>query len=65
MDNDKGSPVVEERIWERSNFNYDNVLHAMLTLFVVSTFEGTVYCIVKRIYLYLSRCVFSPPELDS
>ena len=43
MDNDKGSPVVEERIWERSNFNYDNVLHAMLTLFVVSTFEGTVY----------------------
>ncbi|XP_023340259.1 muscle calcium channel subunit alpha-1, partial [Eurytemora carolleeae] len=40
MDNDINQPVVEERVWERSDFNYDNVLKAMLTLFVVSTFEG-------------------------
>ncbi len=31
---------VEERVWERSSFHYDNILHAMLTLFVVATFEG-------------------------
>jgi hypothetical protein len=30
----------QERLWERNDFNYDNVLKAMLTLFVVSTFEG-------------------------
>jgi len=40
MDNDIAQPVLEERVWERSDFNYDNVLKAMLTLFVVSTFEG-------------------------
>jgi voltage-dependent calcium channel L type alpha-1D len=31
---------VEERHWTRNEFNYDNVLKAMLTLFVVATFEG-------------------------
>merc|ERR1719431_833697 len=33
-------PIVEERVWERSPFHYDNIMHAMLTLFVVATFEG-------------------------
>ena len=28
------------RVWERNAFHYDNVAKAMLTLFVVSTFEG-------------------------
>lgn len=35
-----GEPRVEERLWENSEFNYDNVMNAMLTLFVVATFEG-------------------------
>uniref|UniRef100_A0A3P9IZY7 Ion transport domain-containing protein n=1 Tax=Oryzias latipes TaxID=8090 RepID=A0A3P9IZY7_ORYLA len=29
-----------ERIWENSDFNFDNVLMGMLALFTVSTFEG-------------------------
>ena len=37
---DINKPVIEERIWEKSSFHYDNVIKAMLTLFVVSTFEG-------------------------
>jgi len=39
-DGDINKPVVEERVWERSPFHYDNIMHAMLTLFVVATFEG-------------------------
>ena len=35
-----GQTVVEERHWTRNEFNYDNVIRAMLTLFVVATFEG-------------------------
>jgi len=40
MDGDINKPIVEERVWERSPFHYDNIMQAMLTLFVVSTFEG-------------------------
>ena len=40
QDGDINKPIVEERLWERSEFHYDNILHAMLTLFVVATFEG-------------------------
>ena len=39
-DGDLNYPIVEERHWERYSFHFDNVLAAMLTLFVVSTFEG-------------------------
>lgn len=39
-DGDLSYPIVEERVWERNAFHYDNVAKAMLTLFVVSTFEG-------------------------
>ena len=39
-DGDLNYPIVEERVWERNDFHYDNVAKAMLTLFVVSTFEG-------------------------
>lgn len=35
-----GPIVVEQRLWSRNEFHYDNVLKAMLTLFVVATFEG-------------------------
>jgi len=40
IDSDINQPVIEERVWERSAFHYDNVVKAMLTLFVASTFEG-------------------------
>lgn len=33
-------PMVKERIWYNSDFNFDNVLMAMMALFTVSTFEG-------------------------
>lgn len=39
-DGDVDSPVVRERIWQNSDFNFDNVLSAMMALFTVSTFEG-------------------------
>ena len=38
-DADINKPIIEERKWDRNPFHYDNVLKAMLTLFVVSTFE--------------------------
>uniref|UniRef100_A0A672ZFL4 Voltage-dependent L-type calcium channel subunit alpha n=1 Tax=Sphaeramia orbicularis TaxID=375764 RepID=A0A672ZFL4_9TELE len=39
-DGDVNHPMVRERIWENSDFNFDNVLMGMLALFTVSTFEG-------------------------
>uniref|UniRef100_A0A8C4NY89 Voltage-dependent L-type calcium channel subunit alpha n=1 Tax=Dicentrarchus labrax TaxID=13489 RepID=A0A8C4NY89_DICLA len=39
-DGDMNHPMVKERIWENSDFNFDNVLMGMLALFTVSTFEG-------------------------
>ena len=37
---DASKPVVEEREWSRTDFHFDDVGKAMLTLFTVSTFEG-------------------------
>ena len=31
---------VQPREWKRKDFHYDNVFHAFLTLFVISTGEG-------------------------
>jgi voltage-dependent calcium channel L type alpha-1D len=39
-DGDLNYPIVEERVWERNAFHYDNVAKAILTLFVCATFEG-------------------------
>uniref|UniRef100_A0A3B4AT29 Voltage-dependent L-type calcium channel subunit alpha n=1 Tax=Periophthalmus magnuspinnatus TaxID=409849 RepID=A0A3B4AT29_9GOBI len=39
-DGDMDHPMVKERIWENSDFNFDNVPMGMLALFTVSTFEG-------------------------
>uniref|UniRef100_A0A3Q0KD42 Voltage-dependent L-type calcium channel subunit alpha n=1 Tax=Schistosoma mansoni TaxID=6183 RepID=A0A3Q0KD42_SCHMA len=33
-------PILSEREWKNSDFNFDNVPNALLTLFAVSTFEG-------------------------
>ena len=35
---------VEHREWKRKDFHYDNVFHAFLTLFVISTGEGKWGC---------------------
>ncbi|XP_073994416.1 ca[2+]-channel protein alpha[[1]] subunit D isoform X2 [Rhodnius prolixus] len=37
---DFNKPKVEERVWIKNRFHFDNVAEAMLTLFTVSTFEG-------------------------
>uniref|UniRef100_A0A183BSL2 Voltage-dependent L-type calcium channel subunit alpha n=1 Tax=Globodera pallida TaxID=36090 RepID=A0A183BSL2_GLOPA len=39
-DGDTTRPVRMTRIWQRADFHFDNVMDAMISLFVVSTFEG-------------------------
>ncbi|KAF7249819.1 Voltage-dependent L-type calcium channel subunit alpha-1D [Varanus komodoensis] len=48
-DGDVDSPMVRERIWQNSDFNFDNVLTAMMALFTVSTFEGWPALLYKAI----------------
>nr|XP_033719627.1 voltage-dependent L-type calcium channel subunit alpha-1D [Tursiops truncatus] len=48
-DGDVDNPVVRERIWQNSDFNFDNVLSAMMALFTVSTFEGWPALLYKAI----------------
>ncbi|XP_065066624.1 voltage-dependent L-type calcium channel subunit alpha-1D-like isoform X2 [Rhopilema esculentum] len=37
---DFSNPTVQERVWSRRMFHFDNVFQAYLSLFVVMTFEG-------------------------
>ncbi|XP_045456510.1 muscle calcium channel subunit alpha-1-like [Melitaea cinxia] len=37
---ENGNAKVEDRVWKKNKFNFDDVLNGMLTLFTVSTFEG-------------------------
>ncbi|XP_062921741.1 calcium channel, voltage-dependent, L type, alpha 1S subunit, a isoform X1 [Mobula hypostoma] len=46
---DSGQITVQERMWVNSDFNFDNVLSAMLALFTVSTFEGWPQLLYKAI----------------
>ncbi|XP_075882305.1 voltage-dependent L-type calcium channel subunit alpha-1D [Nelusetta ayraudi] len=46
---DTALPMVKERIWYNSDFNFDNVLMAMMALFTVSTFEGWPMLLYKAI----------------
>lgn len=39
-DGDVGKPQRAQRVWENSEFNFDDVLQGMMALFAVSTFEG-------------------------
>uniref|UniRef100_A0A4W5QIV2 Voltage-dependent L-type calcium channel subunit alpha n=1 Tax=Hucho hucho TaxID=62062 RepID=A0A4W5QIV2_9TELE len=48
-DGDTALPAVRERIWYNSDFNFDNVLMAMMALFTVSTFEGWPALLYKAI----------------
>lgn len=44
-DGDVGKPERAQRIWENSDFNFDDVLQGMMALFAVSTFEGWPGCV--------------------
>ncbi|XP_056131493.1 voltage-dependent L-type calcium channel subunit alpha-1D [Lampris incognitus] len=46
---DTALPMVKERTWYNSEFNFDNVLMAMMALFTVSTFEGWPALLYKAI----------------
>ncbi|KAK0151458.1 Voltage-dependent L-type calcium channel subunit alpha-1D [Merluccius polli] len=46
---DTAMPMVKERQWNNSEFNFDNVLMAMMALFTVSTFEGWPSLLYKAI----------------
>ncbi|CAK6975913.1 LOW QUALITY PROTEIN: voltage-dependent L-type calcium channel subunit alpha-1D-like [Scomber scombrus] len=48
-DGDVNHPMVRERIWMNSEFNFDNVLMGMMALFTVSTFEGWPALLYKAI----------------
>ncbi|XP_063063682.1 calcium channel, voltage-dependent, L type, alpha 1F subunit [Engraulis encrasicolus] len=48
-DGDVEHPMVRERIWHNSDFNFDNVLMGMMALFTVSTFEGWPALLYKAI----------------
>ncbi|KAJ8394798.1 hypothetical protein AAFF_G00041530 [Aldrovandia affinis] len=48
-DGDVMMPAVRERLWYNSDFNFDNVLMAMMALFTVSTFEGWPALLYKAI----------------
>ncbi|XP_051789747.1 voltage-dependent L-type calcium channel subunit alpha-1D-like isoform X2 [Erpetoichthys calabaricus] len=48
-DGDVSHPMVRERIWHNSDFNFDNVLSGMMALFTVSTFEGWPALLYKAI----------------
>ncbi|KAJ8257225.1 hypothetical protein GJAV_G00183250 [Gymnothorax javanicus] len=48
-DGDVSQPMVRERIWVNSDFNFDNVLMGMMALFTVSTFEGWPALLYKAI----------------
>ncbi|CAJ0587570.1 unnamed protein product, partial [Mesorhabditis spiculigera] len=39
-DGDPTRPIAKKRVWVNNDFNFDNVMEAMISLFVVSTFEG-------------------------
>ncbi|XP_051499718.1 LOW QUALITY PROTEIN: voltage-dependent L-type calcium channel subunit alpha-1F-like, partial [Apus apus] len=48
-DGDVSHPMVRERQWLNSDFNFDNVLAGMMALFTVSTFEGWPALLYKAI----------------
>ncbi|XP_072483436.1 voltage-dependent L-type calcium channel subunit alpha-1F [Notamacropus eugenii] len=51
-DGDVAHPVMRQRVWQNSDFNFDNVLSAMMALFTVSTFEGWPSLLYKAIDAY-------------
>ncbi|XP_053509576.1 calcium channel, voltage-dependent, L type, alpha 1D subunit, a isoform X2 [Ictalurus furcatus] len=48
-DGDLNHPTIQKRHWHNSEFNFDNVLMAMMALFTMSTFEGWPALLYKAI----------------
>ncbi|XP_053529887.1 calcium channel, voltage-dependent, L type, alpha 1D subunit, a isoform X3 [Ictalurus punctatus] len=48
-DGDMNHPTIQKRHWHNSEFNFDNVLMAMMALFTMSTFEGWPALLYKAI----------------
>ncbi|XP_051974116.1 voltage-dependent L-type calcium channel subunit alpha-1C-like isoform X2 [Xyrauchen texanus] len=48
-DGNVGKPEKAQRLWENSDFNFDDVLKGMMALFAVSTFEGWPGLLYKAI----------------
>ncbi|XP_026077607.1 voltage-dependent L-type calcium channel subunit alpha-1D-like isoform X11 [Carassius auratus] len=48
-DGDVNQPFIQKRHWHNSDYNFDNVLMAMMALFTVSTFEGWPALLYKAI----------------
>uniref|UniRef100_A0A8C4QA34 Voltage-dependent L-type calcium channel subunit alpha n=1 Tax=Eptatretus burgeri TaxID=7764 RepID=A0A8C4QA34_EPTBU len=48
-DGDVTQPEVCQRMWQKSDFNFDNILTGMMALFTVSTFEGWPALLYKAI----------------
>uniref|UniRef100_A0A8C2KF35 Voltage-dependent L-type calcium channel subunit alpha n=1 Tax=Cyprinus carpio TaxID=7962 RepID=A0A8C2KF35_CYPCA len=46
---DVNQPIIQKRHWHNSDYNFDNVLMAMMALFTVSTFEGWPALLYKAI----------------
>ncbi|XP_059385759.1 voltage-dependent L-type calcium channel subunit alpha-1D-like [Carassius carassius] len=46
---DVNQPFIQKRHWHNSDYNFDNVLMAMMALFTVSTFEGWPALLYKAI----------------
>ncbi|XP_051967472.1 voltage-dependent L-type calcium channel subunit alpha-1D-like [Xyrauchen texanus] len=46
---DVNQPIIQKRQWHNSDYNFDNVLMAMMALFTVSTFEGWPSLLYKAI----------------
>ncbi|KAK5969562.1 hypothetical protein GCK32_019816 [Trichostrongylus colubriformis] len=56
---DPTKPVSKKRVWSNNDFNFDNVGDAMVSLFVVSTFEGWPEFVVSPFFLqhsFLFKC---------
>ncbi|XP_048877532.1 voltage-dependent L-type calcium channel subunit alpha-1D-like isoform X2 [Brienomyrus brachyistius] len=51
-DGELNKPLVRQRQWVNGDFNFDNVLMAMMALFTVSTFEGWPDLLYKAIDSY-------------
>lgn len=49
VDADRTQIILRERVWLHSDFHFDNVLSAMMSLFTVSTFEGWPKLLYKAI----------------
>ena len=61
-DGDVGKPERAHRLWQNSDFNFDDVLQGMMALFAVSTFEGWPGCVCiykHNTHIYINTHIVS------